>query len=542
MSDRVIYRRPSANTYLTGTSDNARGVLPAIYEGLVVDVILDHTHPEYSKVDGSNVGAIKVRIFDVNNTVDDSQLPYADPLDNSILQYPLIGELVMIHKIRGNYFYSSKVAIARRLQENGMLGLNKVLNNPSANQLSTAATTQVEISNEGHQFGEYFKPDSRVRSLKHFEGDTVLQGRMGNSIRFGSSRMDPSSDSLAPNVIIRAGQGKNIENEASSITTVFGLVLEDVNKDASSIWMTSDQVVPFEPATLKGTKSFIRSMNFPPQKYDKSQIIINSDRVVLNSKVKDIMLFSKSEIYLNGRGQVSIDTDKSITLTANLSINNKALVKIDNVAGLTYTINALGTVNVNADAAISMLSKKIYIGSAPRPVDTIALGASLIDILSSPSNLDITDITSAALEAYNTTAVTANTESEPMVCGVRLGEWLDELLDALAPTSGIIGLSSTGPVTIHPSVLQALLAVKTKLTSTPRFNLAKSSKLNSAFRNATFNSRDNFVAFENERPALTVARAQSIVQLGDFVNTNANVDESQEPNDWNTSNSTYRIT
>ena len=251
MSDRVIYRRPTGDLLATtGGQDAARGEQNPIYEGLVVDVIVDHTHPKYSKVDGYNVGAIKVRIFDVNQTLDESLLPWADPFDFTVHELPLIGELVTLFKIRGNFFYTKKVPLAHRVQEDGMLKLNAALDKRGIRTVSQALPSGEETTIDKHQFGKYFKPDSRVRQLKHFEGDTIIQGRMGNTIRFGSSRMDPSSDSLAPNIILRAGQGKNLEKEEITIDSVFGLIMEDINKDASSIWVVSDQVVPFKPATI----------------------------------------------------------------------------------------------------------------------------------------------------------------------------------------------------------------------------------------------------------------------------------------------------
>jgi hypothetical protein len=534
-------------------SDNARGVLPATYEGLVVDVILDHTHPQYSRVDGYNVGAIKVRIFDVNESLEDSQLPYADPIDTTILQYPLIGELVVIHKIRGNFFYGSKVAIARRIQENGMIGLNNAMNNPAGNTLSAAATNQVEISNNGHKFGEYFRPDSRVRQLKHFEGDTIFQGRMGNTIRFGSSQMDPSSEGLAPNIIIRAGQGKNIETESVSIDTVFGLVTEDINKDASSIWITSNQIVPFEPATIDAF-SFFRSINEAPQTFDKAQIIINSDRVVLNSKANDIMLFSNKEIYLNSKSYVSIDTDRNILLTANISIINRAVGKIENTAGLNYTVNSAGTANINAHTAISLLSNKIYIGSAPRPLDIVTFGTSLADVVTNLDSLslnDIPDLIGIGLDGYNLTAKEANTEAEPIVCGVRLAEWLDEILQVLI-TSPILGIASSGPVKLHPSVVLKLKTAQNKLyegnARPSRFNLSKTEgRINSAFKDAIFNSRDNYVAYENSRPALSLIQPNVGLQLADYVipvSTDIEKDTSQsgdKNNEWNLSDFYYKV-
>jgi hypothetical protein len=355
--DRYVYRgKPTGILATSATTDSARAIPDPFYEGLVVDVVLDHTHPRYAK-DGYNVGAIKIRIFSVDNSRDDELLDWADPLDSTIQEMPLLGELVIVHKILGNFFYTRKVYLAHRLQENGMLNLNDALNNRVQKLKSNIATTD-ELTTNKHAFGQYFRPDSRVRSLKHFEGDVLIQGRMGNSIRFGSSQMDPSSKGLAPNIILRTGQGKDIEKTDASRDTVFGLVLEDINKDASSIWITSDQNIPFEPITMNAG-SFNRSIQAPPQKYGGAHIILNSDSIVLDSKKTHILLYSNEEIYLNSFKNTSIDTDGSIILTANIDIEHKASRNIDMIADVDINILSGTDITIASSGAVSLLAKKL---------------------------------------------------------------------------------------------------------------------------------------------------------------------------------------
>lgn len=493
MSNKVIYRRPSANSYLTDASDNARGVLPAVYEALVVDIILDHTHPEYSKADGGNVGAVKVRIFDVNHGTDDDKLPYAYPINSSIGSYPLIGELVLLQKIRGKNFYSSKVSIARRIQENALLGLNSILNRQATNNISTAAITQTEVQIDSHKFGEYFKPDSRVRALKHFEGDTIIEGRMGHSIRLGSSAVDPSSDGLAPSLILRAGQAKDTP---ASLKTPFGLIVEDINQDASSIWMVSDQTIPFMPST-KPAGSFVRSVTDPPLKFDKAQIIINSDRVILNSKKESIMLFSNNQVNINSFENTTIDTDGDIILTANREINFKTGQNIESITNEDFMIFAGSDVISVALENTSFLSKKIYIGSA-------------------------------------------GNDEEPMVGGTSLSKFLARLIHALVngkidepPSSFTPGanqstyvITSTGTGLLAPGVVSALQSLYNELT--PQNSGQQNNSSN--FSGAPFSSKSNFVMLQNETPEIVKNEFKTGTQ------------SSIENEEWLLSKTYYRIT
>jgi len=99
--------------------------------------------------------------------------------------------------------------------------------------------------------GDYFNEIANIKSLLPYEGDTILEGRFGNSIRFGStSRSDIIPEDLKnpwsngargensdPITIIRNGQRVDA-NEEGWIHT-----LEDINLDPSSIYLASNQKI-----------------------------------------------------------------------------------------------------------------------------------------------------------------------------------------------------------------------------------------------------------------------------------------------------------
>jgi hypothetical protein len=104
-------------------------------------------------------------------------------------------------------------------------------------------------------FGKYFKEQTAINPLLPYEGDHILEGRFGNSIRFGStskgnkdykfqtSSLNPWSLGGAtstgdPITIIRNGQPKikDIEDKPG-----WEHIIEDINLDPSSIYLTSTQ-------------------------------------------------------------------------------------------------------------------------------------------------------------------------------------------------------------------------------------------------------------------------------------------------------------
>lgn len=472
-SDRYAYRHaPDGFLSISSGQISARSVPDPFYEALVVDVILDQFHPQYSK-DAYNVGMIKIRLFTQDHSRDDELLSWAFPMDSTIQEMPLIGEVVMVNKILGNFFYSRKLYIAHRIQENAMINLNTTLNNRPSQLKTPIPNGNKELSLDKHKFGNYFKPDSRVRPLKHFEGDVIIQGRMGNSIRFGSSQMEPGNGSMAPNIILRAGQAKDVQATACTADSIFGLVIEDPDNDVSSIWMTSEQVIPFEQITKNAGSNF-RSIANPPQKYDGGSILINSDRVILDAKKTHVMLFANEEIYLNSYKNTAIDTDNNIILTANLNINLNASKNIENISDVDFKVNAGKDIFMLSLEKTSFLASKIFIGSA-------------------------------------------EDDSEPLVGGLSLSKWLARFILVLmnippqvkpwppsgSPTVPFVVtpaiatqahvITPVGPGVLNPQIVTALTLLYRELAATN-----SGQKSPKRFAGAPFSSGDNFVNLGNE--------------------------------------------
>lgn len=482
MSDSVYYRPQQSITLSDGTdTDVNRHRVERIYEGLVRDVILDHRHDQYSRArdgTGYNVGSIQVRIFDTYQGISGEDLPWADPIDKTFSQLPLIGEIVQLIKIRNNLFYTTSIPLSRRLQENAMIGVENEINNRVAGSGNSELVSGETVEANFHNYGNYFQPDSRVRQLLRSEGDTLIESRFGSSIRFGSSKLTPLSEELAPNILIRAGQAPDVEIEKTSADGDFGLILEDINKDESSLWMTTNQVVPFLPSTVLAG-SFYRSIREPTGVYDRSSIILNSGRLVLNSKNDHTLIFSDKEIYLNSIGRTAIDTDESLILTANLNIEMKSSRNIETISDGDFSVITGEDISLISSGKSSILGSKTFIGS-------------------------ISD------------------DSEPMVAGTSLSKFLARMIQVLmgtgiapigvdpapAITPGIAatahGVFGFVPVQLNPIIISGLATLYTELTL-PNIG----SRTPVPFSGAPFNSQDNFVKKVNEN-------SESVIVLNEF--------------------------
>lgn len=501
--DRITTNRQSATVLSsTGQNNNARFVAEPIYEGYVEDAILDNQHNQQAP-DGYNVGSIKVRIFTTTNGLKSSLLDWAHPMESTIQEIPVYGELVTLHKIRGSFFYSRKVPIGRRIQENGMLNLGKVLTNKAS--ISNPITSKKETTAEGHKFGKYFKPDSRVRPLKHFEGDVLFQGRMGHSIRFGSSKSDLTSDGLAPNIILRTGQGKDIEKTSASSKEVFGYILEDINKDASSIWMTSDQVLGFRPST-QDAGSHHRSALTAPILYEGAQIVTNSDRIILNAKKTHILMYASEGIHMHSISDASMDTDSNILLTANLNISFNSNMNINNTADEDFIVNAGSDILFMSLDKNSTIANKIYLGSAANDREPMVGGYSLSVFLARLINVLM--------------------GNPPLGAAPQIPGFPYNPAFTVVPgtSAGFHVLTAMGPGVLSPAIVVGLQALALELLP-PNIG----AKIPLPYSGAPFNSRDNFVMISNEQPTVVKNEFES----GDTIKT--------ENNQWNLTDSYYKI-
>jgi len=421
-----------------------------IFEGLVVDVITNETHPKYSE-DGLNFGMVTVRFMRDQSHVPTELIHIAHPLDYNNISLPLIGEVVLVFKVFDKLHYTQIASLTKGINHSSLIGHNEHLEN-----LTTAPPTdptKTRSASEEFQFvksKEKFVKNDKLRPLRHFAGDHIIQGRFGNSIRFGSSLIEKDNVKLNPNILFRVGQNPDAELTRN---TEYGLLLEDINKDAASIWMVSDQTVPFEPATKDG-KNFLRSSGKTPFRPSGSQIIANADQLILNSKKRSIYLFSAVDINLNSLLNTNINVDNMINMTAEVDINSRAARSQYMRAHKNITLAAAQNITIQGENRVQLIGNRIFIGSNGSASESAA---------------------------------------EPMVLGIVLANFCNDLIKALVkPPLGIVGLL---PVNPHPAFILRLI----KLIATYKLLLPNPLAPNPAIGSgATFNSKDNFVLKSNK--------------------------------------------
>ena len=233
----------------------------------------------------------------------------AKPLFPNVSYYPLLGELVyiieelpspstQINPFSTQKYYVTSINLWNDLQ------LNAQTNNANA------------------PVGKTFIENKIIRNLLSYEGDNIIKGRSGNSIRLGrtvrvASNINEWSDvglQTSPITIISNGHAYDPKKE---------YYIEQINQDASSIYLTTNQSIPLR----NNIKDPINPLTLPLgiSNYTDSQVILNADKIILNSKKDEIMLFADSNI--------EISTNQVINLNAGRYIHFN--VKEDSPASIT---------------------------------------------------------------------------------------------------------------------------------------------------------------------------------------------------------------
>lgn len=265
----------------------------------------------------------------------------AYPYDISIRRIPLIGEAVLLipgtsatananqRKQNQTFYYLNPLSLQKNPHNNALPHSADLVSSlaSAASYGATAAGVPNGSSDGEPDLGKGFSERDDVGSLQPFIGDTLFEGRFGHSMRFGytpqgsDTTQTPSWSSATDNDPITI-----LSNGRKAAGSYNKFIIEDVNDDLSSIWLTSSQKVTLSPAQTGIGAADAQSS------FDKPSLILNSDRVYLNAKTDMVILNSGKDIIHSTPGW-QMEMDKLFTLIEELASELKDLTS----AAATYT-------------------------------------------------------------------------------------------------------------------------------------------------------------------------------------------------------------
>jgi hypothetical protein len=357
--------------------------------GRVIKIILDGDDPK--AIGDIYFAEIQANPGDISTVNPQANKIVAKPLLSNSKNYPLINELVLIFRLPDigikastsskSFYYLNILNLWNHPHHNslpyyqGNLQQTQQKNNVQIELGSTKITSNVptEIF-----LGDTFIERSNIHPLKPFEGDNIIEGRWGNSIRLGSTvtTKPPISNPLNnwserpstsgdPILILRNGQGEQTEEGSTP-------VVENINNDDASIYLTSTQKVPLEAAT---TNYYSYKDNPPsaPNEYSGKQVIVSSGRLVFNSSEDHILLSSAKSISLSSNSGVNVDTSVFTVQSSNIYLGSKNATEPLLLGNQTVTLLNQLIKNLSGFASICSAAVSTPAGSPLTQLNTAAL-------------------------------------------------------------------------------------------------------------------------------------------------------------------------
>lgn len=356
----------------------------------VTDIVLDENHPKWDIVgEWNGIGAIFYEF--VNQSATGTATNYALPYDAQSKTYPLVNEIVLLFSLPDSsmgrstdsksYFYLKPLGIWNHPHHDAYPNPTTYGRNQQQDYKATEmgavrqvtdGSTDINLNSPINPSQNTFVEKVDIHPLMPFMGDSLLEGRYGQSLRFGSTAKSQSEkknnwssagNNGDPITILRNGQPTKVSPEGWIPIT------ENITQDLSSVYLTSYQKIPFSIANEK-----FRSYTTKPEKpdlYTNPQIILNSNRIVLNAKTDSILISGENSVGISSNNSVNIESTSEINLASKL-VRLGGVEAEQSVLLGDETVELLkNLVNEVSNLATALQTIKMWPGGAPTPDPTI---------------------------------------------------------------------------------------------------------------------------------------------------------------------------
>ena len=244
----------------------------------------------------TTIGTILCRVIS-QGSIGSQQV--ASPKSTSTINIPVKDEIVTLTKTPSpnNNGFIWLYSDPHSTYNGGSINNNKTpisqtISSPKTN-INNYKKSELGITNNPHPTTQPQElKETPINPLIQNVGDIIRYGRHGQSLRFGNNSGNPIT-------ILRNGQSTSTEPG-------FIPVSENIKNDLSSLYLTSNQTIKFSLAN----EDFI-SYPLPPitpSSFNPPQVILWSDRVILNAKSDSVLISAAKSVGLSSNESINIDS------------------------------------------------------------------------------------------------------------------------------------------------------------------------------------------------------------------------------------------
>ncbi len=256
-------------------------------------------------------GAILCRLLYLQLNQSQENLKVILPRNSSLINIPVVGQIVLCSK---HPSYQVDVNQGMIFDQYYYFDILNILNSKNNNSIPGVSYTNQKVLQNQNILGKQFIVDTQIKMTPYKQGDVILSGRYGNFIKLTYENINKKYNSQ---IIISNGQ--------STVTLVDYKQNLDYTQSSSSNQNSQ--------GTLKG-----------------NNIILQSDRVIINSKTKNTQIFSKKDLVASSNQNVFIDSKKVQINAKQITImvgDNKVIVNNSGVTIDATNIQLNGKTSIN---------------------------------------------------------------------------------------------------------------------------------------------------------------------------------------------------
>ena len=291
---------------------------PMFFPVRVREVILDGSNEDLG---GWNaLGYIKFDAVDRPTKTSPLSSNIARPLLSNIKNFPLVNEIVFLFTLPDTdlqentnsetYYYISAINLWNSPNHNAIPDNVNYSELPESQQKDYDTTVRTgtvrTVTDKGTDIdlGKTFTESSQVYPLRPYEGDIIYESRFGSSMRLGSTVKGATTfwkGESGPITILSNGHNPSL-NQFGWLPTS-----ESIDKDQTTVVLTSNQTLSYTLTTFgSGLQKFKVQK---PDTYSDPQLVLSSDRIVLNAKGESIIGTGAKSINLSSTNVAVEATD-----------------------------------------------------------------------------------------------------------------------------------------------------------------------------------------------------------------------------------------
>lgn len=291
---------------------------PMFFPVRVREVILDGSNEDLG---GWNaLGYIKFDAVDRPTKTSPLSSNIARPLLSNIKNFPLVNEIVFLFTLPDTdlqentnsetYYYISAINLWNSPNHNAIPDNVNYSELPESQQkdydttVRTGTVRRVTDKGTDIDLGKTFTESSQVYPLRPYEGDIIYESRFGSSMRLGSTVKGATTfwkGQSGPITILSNGHNPSL-NQFGWLPTS-----ESIDKDQTTVVLTSNQTLSYTLTTFgSGLQKFKVQK---PDTYSDPQLVLSSDRIVLNAKGESIIGTGAKSINLSSTNVAVEATD-----------------------------------------------------------------------------------------------------------------------------------------------------------------------------------------------------------------------------------------